>query len=47
MESILSLIYKYPLFKHFELKVTLTKLKERYYQFKIKDNIKSYIQTYD
>ncbi len=47
MKPILSLTHKYFLSRHFRLEVTLTKLKERYYQPKMKDDIKSYIQTYD
>src|SRR6266540_776667 len=47
MESILSLSYEHPLSEHFGLEATLTKLKERYYWPKMKNNIKSYIQTCD
>ncbi len=43
IELILSLAYEHPLSKHFKLKATLTKLKERYYWPKMKDDIKSYI----
>jgi len=31
MEPILTLAYDHPLFEHFEIESTLTKLKERYY----------------
>ncbi len=47
MEPILTLAYDHPLFEHFEIESTLTKLKERYYQPKIRNDIKSYIQTCD
>ncbi len=47
IEPILSLAHKYPLSGHFGLEATLTKLKERYYWPKMKDDIKSYIQTCD
>ena len=47
MEPILSLAYEHPLSGHFGLEATLSKLKERYYQPKIKDDIKNYIQTCD
>src|SRR6266542_3395767 len=47
IEPILSLTHEYPLSGHFGLEVTLTKLKKRYYWPKMKDDIKSYIQTYD
>ena len=47
METILSLAYKYPLSEHFRLEATLSKLKEKYYWPKMKDDIKSYIQTCD
>ena len=43
MEPILSLSHEHPLSEHFELEATLTKLKERYYWPKMKDDIKSYI----
>src|SRR6266508_3506007 len=45
IESIFSLAHEYPLSGYFELEATLSKLKERYYWPKMKDNIKSYIQT--
>src|SRR6266498_3547597 len=47
MESILSLAHEHPLSGHFGLEATLSKLKERYYWPKMKDDIKSYIQTCD
>ncbi len=47
MELILSLIHEHSLSKHFRLKATLTKLKEKYYWPKMKYDIKSYIQTCD
>ncbi len=47
IEPILSLAHEHPLSGHFGLEATLTKLKERYYWPKIKDDIKSYIQTCD
>ena len=47
IEPILSLAHEHPLSEHFRLKATLTKLKKRYYWPKIKDDIKSYIQTCD
>src|SRR6266540_359760 len=47
MEPILSLAHKHPLLGHFGPKATLNKLKERYYWPKMKDDIKSYIQTCD
>src|SRR6266542_474905 len=46
-KPILSLAYEHPLLGHFGLKATLSKLKERYYWLKIKDDIKSYVQTCD
>src|SRR6266498_370252 len=47
IEPILSLAHEYLLSGHFGLEATLSKLKERYYWPKIKDDIKSYIQTCD
>src|SRR6266540_3955574 len=47
MEPILSLVHEHPLSGHFGLEVTLTKLKERYYWPKMKNDVKGYIQTYD
>ena len=47
IEPILSLSHEHPLSGHFRLEATLTKLKERYYWPKMKDDIKSYIQTCD
>src|SRR6266508_3267303 len=47
IEPILSLAYEHPLSGHFRLEATLSKLKERYYWPKMKDDIKSYIQTCD
>src|SRR6266498_6108793 len=47
IEPILSLAHEHLLSGHFELEATLTKLKERYYWSKMKDDIKSYIQTCD
>src|SRR6266540_3103370 len=47
MEPILSLAHEHPLSGHFGLEATLSKLKERYYWPKMKDDIKSYIQTCD
>src|SRR6266511_2180809 len=47
MEPILSLAHEHPLSGHFELEATLSKLKERYYWPKMKNDIKSYIQTCD
>src|SRR6266498_805322 len=47
MEPILSLAHEHPLSGHFGLEATLNKLKERYYWPKMKDDIKSYIQTCD
>ncbi len=43
IEPILSLAYEYLLSGHFGLEAILTKLKERYYWPKMKDDIKSYI----
>src|SRR6266498_2430733 len=47
IEPILSLAHEHPLSGHFRLEATLTKLKERYYWLKMKNDIKSYIQTCD
>src|SRR6266496_3512267 len=47
IEPILSLAHEHPLSGHFRLEATLSKLKERYYWPKIKEDIKSYIQTCD
>ncbi len=47
IEPILSLAHEHPLSGHFGLEATLTKLKERYYWPKMKNDIKSYIQTCD
>src|SRR6266498_5552562 len=47
MKPILSLAHEHPLSGHFGLEATLSKLKERYYWPKMKDDIKSYIQTCD
>src|SRR6266542_3598721 len=47
MEPILSLAHEHPLSGHFGLEATLSKLKERYYWSKMKDDIKSYIQICD
>ncbi len=47
IEPILSLVHEHPLSGHFGLEATLNKLKERYYWPKMKDDIKSYIQTCD
>src|SRR6266542_1682429 len=47
MKPILSLSHEHPLSGHFRLEATLTKLKKRYYWLKMKDDIKSYIQTCD
>src|SRR6266498_3992405 len=47
IEPILSLAHEHPLSGHFGLEATLNKLKERYYWPKMKDDIKSYIQTCD
>ena len=43
IKPILFLIYEYLLFGLFELEAILSKLKERYYWSKIKNEIKSYI----
>src|SRR6266511_3678191 len=47
IEPILSLAHEHPLSEHFGLEATLSKLKERYYWPKMKDDIKSYVQTCD
>src|SRR6266511_1152831 len=47
MKPILSLTHEYPLSGYFKLEATLSKLKEKYYWPKMKDDIKSYIQTCD
>src|SRR6266542_2093749 len=47
MKPILSLAYEHPLARHFGLEATLSKLKKRYYWPKMKDDIKSHIQTCD
>ncbi len=47
IELILSLSHEHPLSEHFGLEATLTKLKERYYWPKMKNDVKSYIQTCD
>ena len=47
MEFILSLSHEHPLSGYFGLEATLTKLKKRYYWPKMKNDIKSYIQTCD
>ncbi len=47
IEPILFLAYEHPLSGHFGLEATLIKLKERYYWPKMKNDIKSYIQTCD
>src|SRR6266498_1161570 len=47
IEPILSLAYEHPLSGHYGLEATLSKLKKRYYWPKMKDDIKSYIQTCD
>src|SRR6266540_2093124 len=47
IEPILSLAHEHPLSGYFGLEATLSKLKERYYWPKMKDDIKSYIQTCD
>ncbi len=47
IEPILSLVYKHLLSRYFRLETTLTKLKERYYWSKMRNNIKSYIYTCD
>ncbi len=43
IEPILSLAHEYPLSRHFRLEAILTKLKERYYWLKMKNDIKNYI----
>src|SRR6266508_2966079 len=47
IEPILSLSHEHSLSGHFGLEATLIKLKERYYWPKMKNDIKSYIQTCD
>ncbi len=47
IEPILSLSHEHLLFGHFGLEATLIKLKERYYWPKMKNDVKSYIQTCD
>jgi len=47
IEPILSLSYEHLLSGHFGLEATLNKLKERYYWPKMKNDVKSYIQTCD
>src|SRR6266542_1945066 len=47
IEPILSLAHEHPLSGYFGLEATLTKLKERYYWPKMKNDVKSYIQTCD
>src|SRR6266498_1930635 len=47
MEPILSLAHEHPLSGYFGFEATLIKLKERYYWPKMKNDIKSYIQTCD
>ncbi len=47
MELILSLAHEHLLSGHFKLEATLTKLEERYYWPKMKNDIRSYIQTCD
>ena len=43
IEPILSLVHEHLLSGYFRLEATLTKLKERYYWPKIKNDVKSYI----
>jgi len=43
IEPILSLAYEHPLSGHFGLETILTKIKERYYWPKMKNDVKSYI----
>src|SRR6266542_4207114 len=45
IEPILSLLHKHLLSEHFRLEAILTKLKKRYYWPKMKNDVKSYIQT--
>src|SRR6266542_4178868 len=47
MKPILFLVHEHLLSGHFGLEATLTKLKERYYWPKMKNDVKSYIQIYD
>src|SRR6266540_274426 len=47
IEPILFLAHEHPLSGHFRLEATLTKLKKRYYWPKMKNDVKSYIQTCD
>src|SRR6266498_4086791 len=47
IEPILSLTHEHSLSGHFGLEAILTKLKERYYWPKMKNDVKSYIQTCD
>jgi len=47
MKPILFLSHEHPLSGYFRLEATLTKLKERYYWPKMKNDVKSYIQTCD
>ncbi len=47
IELILSLSYEHLLSGHFGFETTLNKLKERYYWSKMKNDVKSYIQTCD
>src|SRR6266511_4085966 len=47
IEPILSLAHEHLLSGYFGLEATLNKLKERYYWPKMKNNVKSYIQTCD
>ncbi len=47
IEPILFLAHEHLLSGYFGLETTLTKLKERYYWPKIRNNIKSYLQTCD
>ncbi len=47
IEPILSLVHEHLLSGHFGLEAILTKLKKRYYWPKMKNDIKSYIQTCD
>jgi len=47
IEPILSLVHEHLLSGHFGLEAILTKLKKRYYWPKMKNDVKSYIQTCD
>jgi len=47
MKLILSLIYNHLLSEYFRIESTLIKLKEKYYWSKMRNDIKSYIQTCD